>query len=124
MARVPRMGMHRLIYRRVLQCPSCGFRHASRRLPFEATTNFALSLHTRCIQCGNQKVRRLPKRDQIDAMSHHPISLLLGLLFAPIYHCSPCRLQYRDFRPTSRAAAALRGAPPSDYADQPPQTPA
>ena len=123
MARVPRVGMHRLIYRRVLQCPSCGYRHASRRLPFEATTNFVLAPYTCCIQCGNLRVRRLPERDQIDAMSHHPISVLLGLLFAPIYHCNSCRLQYRDFRKTSPAARVLHGAAPNDYTDHPSQTP-
>jgi hypothetical protein len=40
----------------------------------------------------------MPQRDQIDRMTKHPISLLIGLTGAPIYHCGPCRLQYRDWR--------------------------
>ncbi len=35
-------------------------------------------------------------------MSSHPICLLLALTFAPIYHCNPCRLQYRDWRPLAQ----------------------
>jgi hypothetical protein len=56
------------------------------------------SRYTRCVQCGSTRVRRLPERDRIDRMSSHPLSVLLGLTFAPIYHCNPCRLQYRDWR--------------------------
>ena len=64
--------------------------------------------------CGNRRVRRIPARDRIDAMSAHPLSILLGLLGAPIYHCNACRHQYHDWRPlpavTSSASAASSGA--------------
>lgn len=123
MSRVQRVGIQRLLYRRVLQCPSCGFSHALRRLPFAALTSFLLSWHTRCIQCGNKGVRRLSERDHIDAMSYHPISVLLGLFLAPIYHCNHCRLQYRDFRGTSPTAGKLRAVAPNDYAAPPSATP-
>jgi hypothetical protein len=69
--------------------------------------------------CGNTRVRRLPARDRIDAMSAHPLSMLLGLFGAPIYHCNACRHQYHDWRPllaaTSPARAAADGAEGLDF---------
>jgi hypothetical protein len=73
------------------------------RKPFEATRTFAFSRCTRCIECGSARVRQLESRDRIDRMSRHPASLLMALTLAPIYHCSPCRLQYRDWRPVDRS---------------------
>jgi hypothetical protein len=58
-------------------------------------------------------VRLLSERDHIDSRSAHPLSVLLGLTFAPFLHCNPCRLQYHDWRavhpsarPVARQAAA------------------
>jgi hypothetical protein len=73
-------------------------------VPFEATLTFVLSRHSRCIQCGSYKVRRLNGRDEIDRVSAHPLSMLLGLTLAPFYHCNPCRLQYHDWRSADPAA--------------------
>lgn len=109
--RVPRSLVERFVYRRVLVCRKCGYRKPVRRMPFESETAFLVSAHTRCIQCGNLRVRRLPKRDMIDRMSAHPISVLAGLMRAPIYHCNPCRLQYHDWRPLDPAAASDRSMP-------------
>ncbi|MFN7916254.1 MAG: hypothetical protein U0Q55_13015 [Vicinamibacterales bacterium] len=109
--RVPRSFVERFLYRKVLQCGKCGFRTRERRVPFEAEIEFATAAHTRCIQCGNLRVRRLPKRDMIDRMSTHPISLLAGLVRAPIYHCNPCRLQYHDWRPVHPSAMRERVMP-------------
>jgi hypothetical protein len=81
-------------------------------VPFESVLHFALSRHTRCIQCGNLRVRRLPKRDRIDRVSAHPLSVLAGVLRAPFYHCNPCRLQYHDWRsPDPAAVRTERSAP-------------
>ena len=96
--RVRRSLAGRLLFRRVLRCPACGFQVRSWRRPFEATRTFAFSRYTHCVQCGSPRVRKLPARDRIDRMSFHPLSVLLALTFAPIYHCNPCRLQYRDWR--------------------------
>lgn len=59
---------------------------------------FLLARHTHCIQCGTAKVRRLSRRDRIDRMSRHPLSLVFRLTGAPIVYCGGCRLQYRDWR--------------------------
>jgi hypothetical protein len=96
--RVRRSLVSRAIFRRVLHCGACGHHVRQWRKPFEATRTFVFSRHTRCVQCGSSRVRRLPERDRIDRMSTHPVSLLLALTAAPIYHCNPCRLQYRDWR--------------------------
>jgi hypothetical protein len=113
MQRAHRTTLERLVYRKVLQCGKCGRRAHQWRVPFESDLVFAFSRHTRCIQCGSLRVRRLPRRDHIDRMSSHPMSVLAGLARAPIYHCGPCRLQYHDWRTANpsvsraeRAAAA------------------
>jgi hypothetical protein len=97
--RVHRSLAGRLFLRRVLRCNSCGFQLRKWRTPMAATRTFVFSRHTRCVQCGNPRVRRLQTRDRIDRMSRHPVSVLFGLFRAPIYYCNPCRLQYRDLRP-------------------------
>lgn len=109
--RVPRSFLERLLYRKVLQCAKCGYRQTERRIPFETELEFANASHTRCIQCGNLRVRKLPRRDVIDRMSSHPLSVLAGLARAPIYHCNPCRLQYHDWRPVHPSAVRERAMP-------------
>jgi hypothetical protein len=74
-------------------------------MPFEKTTTFVFTRYSRCIQCGSFKVRRLAGRDRIDSISTHPLSVLLSVTMAPFYHCNPCRLQYRDWRPVHPTAA-------------------
>jgi hypothetical protein len=108
LTRTTRTWLQRLLYRRLLCCAACGFEVPDRRLPFKASLRFLASSHSRCIECGTTRVRRLPARDSIDRMSRHPLSLLFGLTFAPIYHCGRCRLQYRDWR-RAPAAEPLRG---------------
>jgi hypothetical protein len=94
--------LERLTFRKVLRCAACRYRARQLRVPFESELTFVFSRHTRCIRCGSARVRRLSDRDRIDSMSSHPLSLLLALTFAPIHHCSPCRLQYRDWRGVAR----------------------
>ena len=58
---------------------------------------FVFSRYTRCIDCGGYRVRAArprPNRPHV----RRPLSLLFGVTLAPIYHCSPCRLQYHDWR--------------------------
>ncbi|HUR33202.1 MAG TPA: hypothetical protein VM032_05360 [Vicinamibacterales bacterium] len=97
--------------RKVATCPQCGHRERSWRIPLETSATFIFSRHTRCIQCGSYRVRLLSGRDRIDSRSAHPLSVLLGLTFAPFLHCNPCRLQYHDWRsvhPSPQAADAFR----------------
>jgi uncharacterized protein with PIN domain len=96
--RTPRSLVGRALFRKVQLCKKCGYRLREWRVPFEAALTFMLSRYSRCIQCGSYKVRRLTGRDEIDRVSVHPLSMLVGLTLAPFYHCNPCRLQYHDWR--------------------------
>ena len=89
-----------------MACGRCGYRARAWRIPFEKTATFVFARYSRCIQCGSYKVRRLSGRDRIDPSSTHPVSVLLALTRAPFYHCNPCRLQYRDWRPVHPSVRA------------------
>ena len=90
--------VERVLFRKLWQCRECSTQIRVWRIPFEQTLRFLGSAHTRCISCGNMRVRHLTTRDRIDLMSIHPISLLGALVRAPIYHCNGCRQQYHDWR--------------------------
>jgi hypothetical protein len=102
--RTRRNWFERVTAERVLACTACHTRvRIWRPLPFAATFRFLTSSRSLCICCGTTRVRRLPARDDLDRMSHHPLSLLFRLTLAPIYYCNMCRLQYHDWRPAALA---------------------
>jgi hypothetical protein len=84
--------------RRIDECRVCHARYRTFRVPFSDASRFLFSRYSHCIQCGSKKVKRLAQRDRIDGLSKHPLSVLLGLTFAPLNHCNACRLQYHDWR--------------------------
>lgn len=90
--------IERLLFRRLWVCRACGTQLRAWRLPLESTVVFLNSPHTRCISCGNARVKHLSSRDRIDQMSTHPISVVGGLFRLPLYHCNACRHQYHDWR--------------------------
>jgi hypothetical protein len=98
LGRKHRHGFQKLIYRDAFKCGKCGFFVGVRRAPLNVRSWFVASRHSRCIRCGNTDVHRSRKRDHIDTVSHHPISVLLHLTGAPIVRCFACRLQYYDWR--------------------------
>jgi hypothetical protein len=93
-----RSVVERVLFRKLWQCRECSTQVRVWRIPFGHTLRFLGSSHTRCISCGNARVRHLTSPDRIDLMSIHPISLLGALVRAPIYHCNGCRRQYHDWR--------------------------
>lgn len=107
----------RLLFRRLFVCRACGTQLRAWRIPLETTVRFVSSTHTRCISCGNERVRYLATRDRIDHMSKHPFSLIAAVVRAPIYHCNACRHQYHDWRSVSpltqerKAAKESRSSP-------------
>lgn len=108
--------LQRLLFRRLFVCRACGTQLRAWRIPLEGTVRFVASPHTRCISCGNVRVRHLVTRDRIDHMSAHPFSLLAALVRAPIYHCNACRYQYHDWRgvnPDAQERRVGRDAPSS-----------
>jgi hypothetical protein len=112
LARERRRPVERLYLARIEACRRCGARVRTFRVPMANAVRFLASRHTHCIQCGTAKVRRLPARDHIDAMSKHPLSLLFQLTLAPIVHCGACRLQYHDWR-LPEPLPAVKPAPAS-----------
>jgi uncharacterized protein with PIN domain len=99
LARTHRTAVEKLLYADVYGCASCGYvaRHLHRAL--DRNFEFYCSRFTHCIRCGSKRIERLSKRDVIDSMSHHLVSLLFRLTGAPLKKCPACRLQYYDWRP-------------------------
>ena len=98
MMRTHRTLAQKLLYTDAFRCTKCGRRVYRRRMSGGGTFAFAFSRHTHCIRCGTPNVQRLRKRDRIDSVSRHPVSLLFALIGAPLNRCYSCRLQYRDWR--------------------------
>ena len=72
---------------------------------------FVFSYYARCVRCGKQEsVSRLEKRDKIDSVSKNPLALFQCLLGAPVNRCSPCRLQFYDWRPPRPGASTAAPA--------------
>jgi len=98
MMRTHRTLAQKLLYTDAFRCTKCGRRAYRRRLTRGPLFTFAFSSRSHCIRCGTPNVHRMKKRDRIDSMSRHPVSLMLALTGAPLNRCLSCRLQYRDWR--------------------------
>jgi uncharacterized protein with PIN domain len=88
-----------VVYSAVFRCRKCGSQVGQFHPSLLANCRFIFSRHTRCVRCGTDRVHRMAKRDRIDGISRHPLSLLLHLVAAPLNKCPGCRLQYYDWRP-------------------------
>ena len=83
----------KIVSRASFRCDDCG-----------ATSNFyrpIIAIFQRWCQCPLCHNRRLTvhrKADKIDRMSSNPLRRLLRLFGFPIYHCTFCRYQFRDWR--------------------------
>jgi len=97
--RVRRNMWARLVYRSLRICSDCGFRLRKLRWSL-SPPRFVFSTWSSCPRCGTRQVKPAIKRDRIDDISKHPLSLLLQIFGAPRLRCSFCRLEYHDIRPT------------------------
>jgi predicted RNA-binding Zn-ribbon protein involved in translation (DUF1610 family) len=98
--RRPRTLFERVFNRAKLKCPRCGDVWYWRRYFFQK--------YTRCPECGTARLSRRSRYDRIDRKSDSLLRRSLGLFGAPIYHCTFCRLQFRDFHglePNGKAKA-------------------
>ena len=68
------------------------------RLAYWLGTSSPDAPHVACPECGNTRVRRLPRRDRIDRLSDVPWSVIQRHLGGKLYHCALCRLQFYDCR--------------------------
>ena len=91
----------------VFQCPKCGDRLFFKRRIFQR-----FSIYCQCLRCGTRHLSKLRSIDRVDRLNKNPLRLLLGLLQAPLYHCTFCRLQFWDVRKRQpvRAKAARAGS--------------
>ena len=91
--RKQRNSAQRLIFRAVYRCEDC------RRL-VSRPRSFITILHryAECPRCGTRDLSRLAAKDRIDGVSANPFRRILKLLGCPLYHCTFCRMQFRDWR--------------------------
>jgi hypothetical protein len=78
-------------------CAGCRKRMGARRV----SLLFLFSKCTRCIECGSAEVARLVKPDRVDSFTTNPLGRVQRLLGAPVCRCSPCRVQFYDWRPVA-----------------------
>jgi len=65
-------------------------------------------LYCHCPRCHNRDLTKLSGRDKLDRMSPNPLRFLLVVFGAPLYHCTFCRMQFRDWRHLDPARASVR----------------
>lgn len=51
-----------------------------------------------CPLCHDHQLGILRREDKIDRMSRNPLRRALSLFGFPLYHCTFCRYQFRDWR--------------------------
>ena len=103
--RVHRTIVEKLVWSDMYQCSGCQRRVGTCHRALYAYGRFLFSRYSRCIRCGSEAVQRLNKRDKVDGFSQNPLALVQALTGAPVNRCSPCRLQFFDWR-KPRAGAA------------------
>jgi hypothetical protein len=96
--RVHRKLWEKLFYSNMYRCGGCERRSGEVHIGLLAQVRFIFSRYSHCIRCGSDAVQRLAKRDTVDGFSSHPLALAQVLLAAPVNRCSPCRLQFFDWR--------------------------
>ena len=98
LVRVHRRPLEKLVWSDMYECPNCNRRVGTYHRSFYAHCRFLFSRHSHCIRCGSDAVQRLKKRDKVDGFSQNPLALVQALIAAPVNRCSPCRLQFFDWR--------------------------
>jgi DNA-directed RNA polymerase subunit RPC12/RpoP len=91
--RKPRNFAYRILDRALYKCEQCDARIHRRRALFTIFNRYC-----ECPKCGGHDLTRLQSKDRIDAITQNPFRRLLKLAGAPLYHCTFCRYQFRDWR--------------------------
>lgn len=92
-SRTPRNTFGRIVDRAVYKCEDCGLKVHRRRALFALFRPYC-----ECPKCGTRELNRLASRDHVDGITRNPFRRLLRLLGFPLYHCTFCRFQFRDWR--------------------------
>lgn len=102
--RAHRTFLERLTCRRVYRCTRCSGKLAVHR-------SFIALFHSRCVcpSCGSADLNKLSSlgasdkeasgKETSDKLTTKPVRRLLGMVGAPLYHCTCCHFQFYDFRP-------------------------
>ena len=83
----------KIVSRASLRCNHCGARSNFYRPVFAIFQRWC-----QCPLCHNRQLAIRGKADKIDRLSPNPLRRLLVLFGCPIYHCTFCRYQFRDWR--------------------------
>jgi len=102
--RVHRTQLEKVKYSDVYECTRCGRREGALHKKLYLYSRFIFSRYSRCLRCGQDTVQRLDRADKIDHFSKNWLAVFQRLLGAPIHRCSPCRLQFYDWRKPRRRA--------------------
>lgn len=92
-SRRPRSLLVRIFSKASFHCERCGTNSNFYRPVFAIFQRWC-----QCPICHNRHLAVLRKADKIDRMSSNAVRRLLFLLGFPIYHCTFCRYQFRDWR--------------------------
>jgi uncharacterized protein with PIN domain len=98
--RVRRTPLEKLLNSDMYACSGCRRRVGARR----PSLVFLFSKYARCIQCGSSEVARLAKPDRVDQFTTNWLGLAPRYFGAPLYRCSPCRVQFYDWRQVRQAS--------------------
>ena len=91
--RRPRSFWLKVVSKASFSCPRCESRWNRPRALF-----FFFQRYVECPLCKTRAISQLAKKDRIDPMLFNPLRRLLALFGASIYHCTFCRVQFRDWR--------------------------
>ena len=91
--RVHRTLPQKLLYAAMYKCGQC---HQRKPEPHWFARH--LGDYPRCPHCGTYRLRRLARRDKIDAMEKGFVNLMQRLWGGNLYHCRFCRVQFYDVR--------------------------
>jgi hypothetical protein len=107
-----RLFAERLRYATIYECEKCHCLDRESHLEYFPL----LSTVARCPECANTDLRVQPRLDPVDRQYRNPLSWLQKFLGAPLLCCSPCRLQFYDWRRCQKPQPhpAIKAAPASD----------
>lgn len=98
--RVSRHWLQRIFYTEVYYCTDCGVRlgihHRYLSVLFVKNVRFIFSRYSHCVSCGSGAV---DAGGSIYLLSRNPFGWIQLLAAAPLRECSPCGLQFFDWRP-------------------------
>ena len=83
----------KLVSRASFHCAGCGA-----NLNFYRPGIAIFERWCQCPLCHNRDLTKRSKADKVDRMSRNLLRGLLRLVGCPLYHCTFCRYQFRDWR--------------------------